>query len=274
MLKILKLNKITKIFVLFSVMVFFLSTAYVPKANAATDVPKANAATDFPITDDNPVTVQIPQGMGAAPFSINVKDSGGRLIYVSASNPTTGAPINVRTTLNTNALPNLVSFDSVSQRVVSMIAWHFQPLTNYTLLVMPETTPANVTITMSKSENSMSWIYNAAGSTFEEKNTILPGQLEYYGLANGSQGYYNITVTSDIAQLGIGFGDSDGLSPDGSEAQILNLGTTGRTYTFLNKKLYSDSPNNGNKYSFYVSCPSYDANGGGYTIKVQKVGSF
>ncbi|WP_434512580.1 hypothetical protein [Desulfitobacterium sp. AusDCA] len=99
-----------RVLVLFSVMVLFLATV---------NVPKANATTGFPITDNNSVTVQI---NGARVFSITVSDANVKFINIDSSTPVKTQLIPV----NTGYQP-FIRFDSADYRVGSRIAWHFIP---------------------------------------------------------------------------------------------------------------------------------------------------
>lgn len=221
----------------------------------------------FSITDNNPVTVQILEGVNMASFNINVGDQDGRSIFIMANTP-------IRTELvpDDPVYASLSSFSSVSPRMGSMIGWHFIPLYNYSLRVYPETTPAVVTISMTKSESTASWIYNGTGETFTEKNILFGGKMEQFGLANKSQGYYNVTITTDIPRLGVGFTNT--VVPTESQAVIMNYDLVGSTFTFGNRRLFSGEAEDGNKYGIYVSNPNSPNQSGTYSITIQKVGVF
>ncbi|HHY29001.1 MAG TPA: hypothetical protein GX523_20085 [Desulfitobacterium dehalogenans] len=270
----LRKRALSKVLVIFSALALLLSTAYAPAyASETTAASEIGVQSLLPITDNNPVTVDIYGG--AAAFSITVSDYNVRDIYVFSST----TPVRTELKPVSSSYQLFSGFDSLAPRMGSMIGWHFLPGVEYELLVVPETSPATVTISMSQGDStSINWLYNQTGATFTEKNMLMGGQTEVYGLANQSQGYYDITVTSNIKNFGVSFSDNDGQSPYNGKAVIMNNNFTdeywiGDTYTFKNVKLYPTGTSQ-TTYGITLSNPNGPHAGATYTITVQKVGSF
>lgn len=214
------------------------------------------ANTAITLTDDQPLTLTLYQAM---PFAtIKVNDSNMRYLITSSGTPlkTILRPVNA-------VYQGFIGFDSVDDRPFNMIQTHFIPGLDYELLVLPETYPATVTVSMSTSGSNASWVYSKINTSFTEKNILMGGQTETYGLAFQAPGTYLFTVTSPI-QLQLNYID----------AFNSNNNKLGRTvYAGVPFSFYTDIQTTGyaqNNYGIYLSNNASPNTGGAYTITVQK----
>ncbi len=160
------------------------------------------AASNYQLVDGGSCTQTIPaQSLGI--FTVTVNDRDTRHIVVSGS-------AEVKTTIIPNSssgLSNFISFDSGDYRYVNMIDWHFIPGVQYTVLVQPRTT-ADVTVSMSKTTSSFTWVNCNSAFPITEKNILMSGENEFYGFAFKEKGLYKITI-STASKLDMQFVDSD-----------------------------------------------------------------
>lgn len=216
-------------------------------------------AVGLPVTDDNTVTTTVPAGEGLARFKISGIDPDLRYISVASN-------VEISTMLvPTNAIfERYVKFSSLDPRMFSMIAWHLMPGSEYELRVFPKTTPASVTVSMSKSGGGLNWVNNKGGQPFEEKNILFGGTREVYGFAFQTPGRYRFTVKTSISKLHATFGNSRNSSqtetkpaagaPFSSQYVFEKIITvTGEVQSYYALHLISqDTPDSGAPYSIEV----------------------
>lgn len=79
----------------------------------------------------------------------------------------------------------------------TQIAAHLIPGYTYTLYVSANSYPANVTISMGKKGDNLTWgTYPQKDSFFQEVNVLWGGQTEQYGLSFDRVGRYTVTISA------------------------------------------------------------------------------
>ncbi|MGC7869999.1 hypothetical protein ACPUYX_00555 [Desulfosporosinus sp. SYSU MS00001] len=247
-----RIKGLSKVLVLMTVMVLFLSTIFTPKAFAAS-APELKDGQPISTVMNSNVTV----------FSITVPDLNKRFISVDSDYP-------VRTELVTanSFYSNMIHFDSGAYRMNSRIARYLIPNTEYLLYVYSkQTSGAKITINMSTSGLDSNWIYKDGTNSLVEKNELLSGQTEFYGLANQTAGRYLITVTTNIPNLRM---------IDESTTRVINNSFS--EFKSLNAT-WSDQPGTGGiygpsqtTYGIWFQNPSTNpaGQGGTYSITITK----
>jgi len=220
------------------------------------------ATTAITLTDDQPLTLTLYQAM---PFAaIKVNDSNMRYLITSSGTPlkTVLRPVNA-------VYQGFIGFDSVDVRPFNMIQTHFIPGLDYELFVLPETYPATVTVSMSTSGSNASWVYSKINTSFTEKNILMGGQTETFGMAFETPGTYKITVTTGIAKLTATFSDSRNILQNQVKPDLANGETYSSVYTF--QKTITDTDYAQDYYGLTLYSQDSPSTGATYTVSVEKL---
>lgn len=222
-------------------------------------------AVGLPVTDDNSVSTTIPAGVGLARFTITGIDPDMRYISVASD-----AEISTMLVPTNAIFEPFVKFNSLDPRVFSMIAWHLMPGIEYELRVFPKTTPASVTVSMSKRGSGLNWVYakNIDGRPFEEKNILFGGTGEVYGFAFQTPGRYRFTVKTSISKLYATFGDSR------NSSQTETKPAAGEPFSsqYVFEKTITVTGEVQNYYALHLISQDTPDSGAPYSIEVQRIG--
>lgn len=217
-----------------------------------TNVESMAAASNYQLVDGGSCTQTI-QGQNIGIFTLNVSDRDLRQIVVSSS-----AKVKTYILPADSGLGNFIRFDSGQYRLFNMIAWHFMPGIQYNVLVIPETT-ADVTVSMSKTTSSFSWI-NVVNA-LNEQNILMSGESESYGMAIQGSGIYRMTI-STVSKLDAYFANGS------STTRYIVDSRTPCTIDF-----FVDKPTEDLQSKFVLSLYNTDSpnQGGAYTVTIQKL---
>ncbi len=161
---------------------------------------------------------------------------------------------------DSTGLQNFISFTSGEYRMFNAIGWRFIPGAQYRVFVIPQST-AEVTVSMSKSSSVLTWV-TMGNSEITEKNMLMGGLTDQYGIAFKSSGTYRITV-STVSKLTAVF--SDAITP--SQSKVVQL--SNNSYVFDNLKINATGEVQ-NNYGIILT-GNDPVNGGAYTVKIERL---
>jgi hypothetical protein len=190
-------------------------------------------------------------------FFLTVSDRDLRHIVVSSS-------AKVKTVIQPadGGLANFIGVDSGKYRFFNMIDMHFIPGVQYLVLVEPETT-ADVTVSMSKTSSPFTWVNFDNQYSLTEKNMLMSGETEFYGLAFQTAGLYKITI-STASKLNMQFIDNDG-DPQNFYGPVYS--DAPRIFSFDVKAPTGDAQNT---YGLYLNNTDAAGQGGAYTVTIER----